>query len=299
MYGGNNAGGNTVTTNITVNDGTMTNIYGGGNQANSGTSNIEFNAGSSLKVFGGGNQAGVTTTNVTINDGEISEIYGGSNNSGDVTTVNIIIEDGEITNVYGGGNLARVIGNTYVDINGGAFEGNVYGGGNQGVVKGSSYVTITDATIEGSAYAGGNGLTATLEGNTNISVDGDTTIGNEYSTAPASGCVFGGGNQAYTGLEANNNSASTVNIAGGTIYGNVYGGANTSVVYGNTIVNIGNAAIVNNPALEKDDIHIYGHVFGGGEANASGSEIYDWYFISVTQGTHIDVNAANYTNFFF
>ena len=52
-----------------------------------------------------------------------------------------------------------------------------------------------------------------------------------------------------------------------------------------------------NNTLDREDIHIYGHVFGGGEANEAGSEIYDWLFISVTQGTEINVNAQNYSNF--
>ncbi len=297
IYGGNNAGGNTVTSNIIFNGGQNNTIYGGGNRANGGTSNITINGGESSTVFGGGNNAGVTTTNILFNDGTITDIYGGSNNTGDVTTANVTVEDGSINNIYGGGNLAKVTGNTYVDVNGGNIRLNVYGGGNQGVVKGSSFVTISDATIGGSAYAGGNGLTATLEGNANISIDGETTIGSVDGKAPTSGCVFGGGNQAYTGLEANNNSISTVNIAGGTFYGNIYGGANTSVVYGNTIVNIGSNAISNDSSLTKSDIHVFGHVFGGGEANASGSEIYDWFFISVTEGTHIDIDASGYNNF--
>ena len=36
---------------------------------------------------------------------------------------------------------------------------------------------------------------------------------------------------------------------------------------------------------------------GGGVANAEGSEIYDWYFISVTEGVVINIDANNYDNF--
>lgn len=321
LYGGNNAGGNTVSSNITFNGGTATNIYGGGNQANSGTSDIEINGGSVGTIYGGGNNAGLTTSNVEVNSGTVGTVYGGSNNTGDVTTTNVdingstgtitavygggnraqvgttnvTIEAGTIGNVYGGGNLAQITGNSTVDINGGTINTNVYGGGNFGVVAGSSYVTITDATILGSAYAGGNGSTATLLGNANITVDGNTVIGTNNSVAPTSGCVFGGGNQAATGA-VDNSVTSTVNIAGATIYGNVYGGANTSVIYGNTVVNIGKD-VPNINDLNKDDIFIKGHVFGGGEANASGSEIYDWDFISVTQGTNININADTYTDF--
>ncbi len=322
VYGGNNAGGNTISSTINIMNGTATNVYAGGNQANSGSAYIVQTGGTVTTMFGGGNNAGLNGSTITINNGNVGTIYGGSNNSGTVSTTNVTVNNvsspisdifgggnkaqvgttsvtfnnGTVGNIYGGGNLAQCTGNTVVDINGGTVNTNIYGGGNMGVVAGSSTVTITDATILGSAYAGGNGSTAILQGSTSITVDGNTVIGTSSSVPPHTGSVFGGGNQAATGVQANNNSQSTVNIAGGTIYGNVYGGANTSVIYGSTDVNIGTTADPNN-TLDRDDIHIYGHVFGGGEANAAGSETYDWFFISVTQGTEINVNAQNYTNF--
>ena len=323
IYGGNNAGGNTVNSTINFTGGTATDIYGGGNQATSGTSNVNITGGTATTVYGGGNQAGLTTSNVHVTTGNVTNVYGGSNNSGLVTTANVQIDNtssaitaiygggnnaqvgstnvvfnnGTVNNIYGGGNLAQVTGNTLVDVNGGTINQNIYGGGNYGVVTGNSNVTITNATVLGSAYAGGNGSSATLQGNTNITIDGATVIGTNNSVPPASGSVFGGGNQAYTGTQANNNSTSTVNIMSGTIYGNVYGGANTSVIYGNTVVNIGKDTIANNSNLVSGNLFIKGHVFGGGEANASGSETYDWFFISVTEGTHISVDANTYNSF--
>lgn len=322
IYGGNNAGGNTVTSNIDMNDGIITTIYGGGNQANGGESHVDISAGNITSVFGGGNSAGLNESNVFVTGGTVTDIYGGSNNSGKVDETNITVDNlagtisniygggnraevgdtnvtfnsGTVTNIYGGGNLAKATGGTIVDINGGTIT-NIYGGGNQGVVSGSSSVTITDATILGNAYAGGNGSTATLEGNTNITIDGNTTIGSSSSVAPNAGCVFGGGNQALTGTQDNNNSTSNVNIVGGKIYGNVYGGAKFSVIYGNTVVNIGQTAYTSQN-LKKDDIDIKGHIFGGGEANSSGSsDIYDWSFISVTEGVNIAIDADTYSNF--
>ena len=321
VYGGNNAGGNTVTSYIDVNSGTITTIYGGGNNANSGTSNVNIDGGTVTTIFGGGNNAGLTTSHVLINGGNVTDVYGGSNNTGTVTaanvnidttgtissvygggnraqvgSTNVVVDAGTIGNIYGGGNLAAITGNTVVDINGGTINTHVFGGGNYGTVGGNSTVTITDATILGNAYAGGNGSSATLEGNTNITIDGNTTIGTSSSTAPDSGCVFGGGNQAVTGTQANNNSTSSVNIVGGTFYGNVYGGAKFSVIYGNTIVNIGQTAYTSSN-LTKTNIYVKGNVFGGGEANSSGSEIYDWSFISVTQGVNISIDADTYQNF--
>ena len=321
VYGGNNAGGSTLTSHITTNGGNITSVYGGGNQANGNVSNITVNNGTITTVFGGGNNAGLTTSNVNILGGNVTDVYGGSNNTGTVTTTNVnidtsgtisnvygggnraqvgttnvIIDDGTIGNIYGGGNLAQVNGNTIVDINGGTVNANVFGGGNYGAVGGNSTVTVTDATVLGNAYAGGNGSTAIVSGDVNITVDGNTVVGSTSSVAPNAGCVFGGGNQAATGNPNANDSTSSVNIVGGTIYGNVYGGAKFSVIYGNTIVNIGKTAFTNQN-LNKTDIDIKGNVFGGGEANSSGSEIYDWSFISVTKGVNITIDADTYNNF--
>ena len=320
VYGGNNEGGNTINSNIDFRTGIATNVYGGGNAANGGVSDITISNGTITNLFGGGNSAGLNESNIYIANGSFTNIYGGSNNSGLVSETNIIIDDttnnvtsvygggnrasvgdinleindGTFTNIYGGGNLAESTGDVILDINGGTINNNIYGGGNYGIVDGETNVTLTDTTILGSAYAGGNGSTATVFGNTNITVDGNTIIGTNQSVPPHSGSVFGGGNQAYTG-SSEDSVTSYVNIVGGTIYGNVYGGANTSVINGNTNVNIGYQAL-NGSELIKTDIYIKGHVFGGGEANASGSETYDWYFISVTEGTNIIVDGTSYND---
>lgn len=371
VYGGNNLGGTTVVTNIKFNNGTVESIYGGGNQAESTTTNIALNGGTSTNVFGGGNQAEVTTSNVNINGGtstniygggnqagvqttnlntttsttmNVTNIFGGSNQSGNVTKANIDIKAGTYTNiyggnnkggvttepiidisngtienvygggneavvtktkititggnindVYGGGNAAAITENTNLTITGGIIKHNTYGGGNYGVVNGSTNVVIQNGSIGGSAYGGGNGTTATVKGNTNIAVGGTTTIGTTACQKPSDCSLFGGGNAAATGDDTNNNSTANVELAGGTIFGNVYGGANTSVVYGQTKLNIG--AEVTDTNITKGNILISGTVFGGGEANASGSDDYDYTFISVTKAIEVLINGKDYTSF--
>lgn len=239
VYGGNNQGGTTQTTNVTINGGGVQDVYGGGNQAVSNLTNVNINGEVQKRVFGGGNQAGVNTnTNVTLIEATVGD--------------------------------------------------NVYGGGNEGTVKGNTYVRVKNSALNNSLYAGGNGSSAIVYGNVNLTMEGTT---NQVTNN-----VFGGGNQAATGTETSNNSTSTVNIAGGTIGKNVYGGANTSVVYGTTQTNIGYDA-VGDTTLEIGDIHIGGTVFGGGEANASGSEVYDFDFISVTVGIDIQINGNGHENF--
>ena len=246
-------------------------------------------------IFGGNNMGGVTSNaNINIDSGTIGNVYGGGNEA-EVGVPIVNIENATVNNVYGGGNQAQITGDTNVTITNSTIQTNIYGGGNQGEVSGNTEVLLTNSTILGSAYAGGNGATAIVNRNTTITVEGNTVIGSTSSTAPQSGCLFGGGNAAATGTESNGNSLATVNIVGATIYGNVYGGANTSVVYGKTDTNIGTNAVGNNN-LTESDINIGGTVFGGGEANASGDENYDFSFISVTGAIEIDIDGLNYLN---
>lgn len=244
-------------------------------------------------LYGGNNEGGITSTPVIkVNSGIIGNLYGGGNKAS-VGTTDVTIKDATINYVYAGGNAAGVARDTFLDIDNTTISNNVYGGGNEGIVSGNTKVLITDAKILGSAYAGGNGKTAVVYKNTEISVDGKTIIGTEESVPPATGSLFAGGNAAATGTEEVGNSVATVNIVGATIYGNVYGGANTSVVYGSTETNIGTKA-VNDDTLVEDNIYIKGTVFGGGEANASGSEVYDWTFISVTAAINVNIDGTGY-----
>ena len=266
VYGGNNAGGNTISTNVTYIKGTSQAVYGGGYNAVSGSTNVRVLNGTITSLFGGGNLADVTETDV--------EVTGGL-----------------FTNIYGGGNRADVTANTSVAIENATINNSVFGGGNQGEVGGNSDINVKNATVNVSAYAGGN--EADVKGNTTITIEGSTTIGSESTQVPY-GSVFGSGNSAGTGSSSSTKTA-TVNIVGGTIYGNVYGGANTSVVNGVANVNIGTLA-VNKSGLTEGNIWIKGTVYGGGESNASGSPEYDYTAISVTEGINININGDGYAN---
>ena len=319
IYGGGNEA-NSTTTNITINrlTGTTSNVYGGGNQASVGTSNVTIKNNVRINnVFGGSNQAGTVTTSrvnlpYTSPGPTIDAIYGGNNQGGTTTNANVDINCGTIGSIYGGGNYAET-GSTNTSVKRASVSGNIFGGGNRAAVTSSSTLTldtagvtgnvfgggnlgtigtntsvsVTDSTIGGSLFAGGNGSSATVYGNTLLNVDGTTIVTNH---------VFGGGNAAQTGTEESNSSTSIVNIAGLTCGGNVYGGANTSVLYGIADVNIGKN-VCTNSLLKRGDINIAGTVFGGGEANASGSTVYDFSFISVTTGITIDIDAQGHSNF--
>ena len=320
--GGDNA--LSTTSNVTINSGTVLSVFGGGNEAGLTTSNVTILAGNIGDVFGGSNESGnITTANVTIGSttttpaidnvyggnnlggvttnanvttvsGNIGTIYGGGNNAV-VGSTNVSITNTTATDIYGGGNAAGVNTNTILDINSSTVSNNIYGGGNEGVVEGSTSVFITGSHIQGNAFAGGNGSTAVVYGNSTITIDGNSEVGTASSEAPNGGCVFGSGNAASTGLADTGGSVAKVNIVGGKIHGNVYGGPKMAVVYGTTETNIGTSA-VNINGLTEDDIVISGTVFGGGESNASGSTTYDWTFISVTEGISVNIDGTGYEN---
>lgn len=261
VYGGGNQA-NTGSSNITLNNNSsvITSIYGGGYASDVTTVNIILNNGNASSVYGGSNNSGtITTSNILVNDGTFNIIYGGNNAGGLTENANIQVLGGRVTDIYGGGNNAEtnnpivqvnnatiegsiygggnnasVRNNTNVQLTNATVKGNVFGGGNNGKVFGNTNVNIKSSTINKSAYAGGNGTSAVVSLNTNITVHGSSHI---------LGHVFGGGNAAATGSLANNNSQGSVNITGGIIEGNVYGGANTSVLYGETTVNIGYKAV--------------------------------------------------------
>lgn len=275
-----------VLTMQSVNDFTLSYLFSG---SDSMGNNVESTSGIKIDYVYGGNNIGGScdNSNVNIISGKIGNIYGGGNKAV-VNNPKVNITGGNIINdVYGGGNQAKILTDTNLDVLGGNIGGSIYGGGNAGEVLGNTDIYISGASIDKSVYAGGNGMTATVYGNTLLNIDNSSVIRKH---------VFGGGNAAMTGKEDSNSSLSLLNIAGATISGNVYGGANTAAIYGIVKVNIGKNVVTKNNLIVSD-IDIGGTVFGGGEANSSGSEIYDYSFISVTKGINIKIDASNHDKF--
>lgn len=333
LLGGNNLGGVTDVALVDLTKGEYGTIYGGGNKAVTNNPSVSL---SKVKVrdtvYGGGNEALITTdtivditdnstilgsvygggnagvvndgTSVAITESTVNNVYGGGNKGEVLKNTNVTINNSTILeNIYGGGNEAAINKNTIVNISTSKITNNVFGGGNNGLVLGTTSTLITNSSIGSSVYAGGNGNTAIVAGNNLINVEGNTTVTNHIfggGNAAASGC-----NQDITDKEGNvvfvcnnpNASKSEVNIAGAIINGNVYGGANTSVVYGESFVNIGISTIDSSYNLNKGNIQIKGTVFGGGEANASGSPDYDFEFISITKGININIDASNHDTY--
>ena len=186
------------------------------------------------QVFGGGRDGHVrNSTHVIINNGTIGQAYAEYNTA--ANDINKESQRRNCGNVYGSGSgmgtwngtnhgtsSGSVTRNTTVDINGGTIYGNVYGGG--------AMSSVGPPKIGANAvYAAENWSKCTVNIN-----GGNIGVGTDFSTYGYGGCVFGAsrGGDLTTGeqsVEGNlDNYATTlwneVNIKGGTIAGDVYGG---------------------------------------------------------------------------
>lgn len=280
------------------------NVYGGGNEANVNGTTVSVSIESTAQnVYGGGNLGQVTEDTEVIIDNSIikNNVYGGGSGSalesdGSKGTVgrNVDLEirnASEIQNqAFGGGQgvTALVKGNVLVDFKENSQIANdIYGGGDNGQVDGSTEVHISSSSVGGSAYAAGNGASAKVLNNSYIVTEGLTQIGKS---------IFGGGNAAETGAEGDKVLA-IVDIAGAVVGENVYGGANSSIINGSTVTNIGAKAIDNYYGVEKGleigKIEIAGTVFGGGES-MTGEDSFDYESISVTERILINIDGNGY-----
>ena len=154
-----------------------------------------------------------------------------------------------------------------VTIDGGTIRSCVYGGGEQGIVTGNTHVTINGGTIGtavgtigsggyyfGDVYGAGYGSDETADNATtynNDSTAARTALSLKWTADYLAGRVLGN---------------ATVDLLGGTVNGNVYGGGSMAFVgyernstSGNTYVNVGSTSQYDNPALGPT---LNGSVFG-------------------------------------
>lgn len=252
---------------VNVSAGTIRgNVYGGGNMASvgvdkngtrangkcfvtvsGGTIGDLDNTGLNAHVFGGGKgfpvdseqtrnlYANVNSTEVTISGGSIKgSVYGGGAYSHVLDSTDVIITQNahigtagsdSYGNVFGGGrgNLynfeaGRVASNTQVVMDNGTVLGNVYGGGELGVVNQNTDVYISAGTV---GAIGSTWKDATT----------DHSLPYDSIYHVQGGSVFGGGKGDLSNREFGLVKGNTdVNISGGKVYMNVYGGGEMASV---------------------------------------------------------------------
>lgn len=176
-----------------------------------------------------------TTINVYGNS-KVYRIYGGAFTSGYKTDSEIgfftqrgnvyinVYEDATVTSDIrgGGGSLCSVDAKVSIHVHDNAHVAKIYGGARGGNSTKSAYVKSTEITIEDNAHVSGN--------------------------------VYGGGSydEEYANVYTQVLGSTTVNIKGGTLEKNVYGGGDNDTVNSTNVTISGTA-------------NVKGDVFGGGE----------------------------------
>ena len=222
---------------VTVNSGTVRDVFGCNYVNGAPTSTVTVNINNSVtrNVYGGGNLASYTgSPAVYINNGTVGgNVFGGGEGSTAVVTGVPSVTVGDLTvgheayvatvtgDVYGGGNAANVNTGTPVVLvqKCNTRVNNVYGGGNAANVP-ATHVTVTGGTIN-QVFGGGHGdkdsnpqKEANVTGSTSVTINGGTITQ-----------VFGGSNSKGS---IGGTPSVTVNKSGSCsmVISEVYGGGN-------------------------------------------------------------------------
>ena len=257
--GGQSDGQDVLNNIVTINDGTITNVYGGkavsswitsdcgdakGNQVTIGGGAVSGSVygGYSEKGTAGGTTAEegnkVTITSGTVGTSEDNNVYGGWSNRGEASfnQVSISKEAEAATTLSGSVYGGRVInGNgaakgNKVTVSGGTVGRNVYGGSGSGsgTVSGNT-VEIENGTVSGSVY-GGNGYSGVVGGD---DADAGNKVAISGSATEIGGALYGG----YANSDGGQAKFNTVTFSGKSVGGSVWGGygSGTSSAIGNSV----------------------------------------------------------------
>ena len=351
VYGGSNEADITGNVTLNINGGTITNVYGGSKGATDkgadikddgsgtmGTVTLNLTGGTITNAFGGSNINGNIDSLITVNVNEdesldsacalhITNIYGASNlafykpkDSSNIISpvVNIHhIKAGSAIagNVYGGGKgaksifntngtikiidsseMGRCISNPQVNLGDENAEhfvkihGNVYGGGALSYVKGYTEVNMFNANdtairtvVEGSIFGAGQGYVGDLKAaritdsavvnliggrvETNVygggelaQVKGDAKVRIQQGNAIIAGNLFGAGKGDKADVAYGGAKNTLVNMYGGTVQGNLYGGGELSSVDTVTVAISGGTL---GELKAANALTMKGNVFGG------------------------------------
>ena len=255
----------------------------------------EDSAYSGIYMGGYGTGAGTNTRDrshryMVVEGGLIANAIGGlkiTNNSN--VNTKLYVKGGEIYNIVGGAGVSTTYEDRYIQITGGTIRYSVNGGSNGVHASGSGQdgrITNCDTLV----YIGGNaqiGTTSTLSqslygveagcvlgaGNGNSRVANSGSVNTTHiiinDEAHILNSVYGGGNYGIVGTSGRTTGTTKIEILGGTIDGNVYGGANQNNIYGSTAIDMKNG-------------QVKGAIYGG--SNTSGT-ISTTTTINVTGGT--------------
>mgnify|MGYP000859280905 CR=1 FL=1 len=253
-YYGNKTENNELTVTGTQGGGTLDAAYAGKTAGTAGgsennTVNVELENGKITDVYGGfigdaANGAVVTGNHVNMKKGEAKNLSGGyTSGTGDVTKNDVTVTDGTVTGDVRGGHTAGAgnVSENEIRITGGSVTGDVRGGHTTGAGNVSENdVAVTGGTVTGNVYGGYTTGTGDVTGGS-VTLTGGTITGDVYGgyttgTGATTGNTVNLGNDGRARMRRDTTSL-TPSMADGTNLSAVtlYGGSNAGDVTGNTL----------------------------------------------------------------
>ncbi len=285
VYGGGDAANVVGTGKVQLDKGFVNNIYGGGNAADVVNTDVVINGGQATMAFAGGHgdktsepqkEANVSgDAHLTIHGGTVAKAFAGSNSKGTITGSQLvtIVKDANalaelhVAEVYGGGNQADGKAGTFdIGCTGSDTEGigDLFGGAREANITGNIAFTIEGGKIN--RIFGGNNVSGNVAGSITVNIAENTT---KYNCGLHAGYVYGGGQDAAY-APTTPGAYPAVNIIGGTIANDVFGGGLGA-----------GATVTSNPTVTISGGSIGNNVFGGGSlAETKGEPT-----VNVTGGT--------------
>uniref|UniRef100_UPI00307E91FD beta strand repeat-containing protein n=1 Tax=Victivallis vadensis TaxID=172901 RepID=UPI00307E91FD len=189
VFGGSLAG-RVGTSNIYVQDSSISAVYGGGQSfqaldgtftgSTTGTANVYVSGGEIGEVFGGADGVGSTVgaANVMIAGGTVRSVYGGGVNGASTATSNVTITgNADVTTAYAGG-LSSDVENATLTVSGPDVQVyKVYGGGSLASTVCNSELKIENGATVNYVYGGGDSNGHNVTGSMNVTVS-DSTVSN-------------------------------------------------------------------------------------------------------------------------
>ncbi len=293
-------------------------VFGGGEYALvGGDASVEINAAAAggrptvgHSAYGGGSDAQVTgNSSVKMLRGTVGScLYGGGYGLNSVSgSAGVTVEGGNIgLHVYGGGALGKVTGKTDVKVQGGEITGCVFAAGEgsatdaeAGRVSGGTSVTMSGGAVSRGVYGGGNmgivGTGTAIPGDNAASEEGASTVMTHVvMTGGTVKRIFAGGAGKGSDINVSDGGAgdagdsiqgavfgsTSLEISGGTVNGNAFGGSNYAFVSGNTSVNVSGTASV------------AGSVFGGSNLNRDPTAGFDMTSFLVKGQSNVTVDGS-------
>ena len=313
VYGGSLAG-RTGTSNIYVQDSSISAVYGGGQSfqaldgtftgSATGTANVYVAGGEIGEVFGGADGAGSTvgTANVLIAGGTVRSVYGGGVNGASTATSNVTITgSADVTTAYAGG-LSSDVENAALTISGPDVQVyKVYGGGSLASTVGNSVLTLENGATAGYVYGGGDSAGHNVTGSMNVTIS-DSTVSNVlYGIGRSSLSCDGTINVTnsdiamfYVGTYSKNGSG--VNHITGTVTANL-----TDVRIGNQLIVAGRLGGTRNMDVSIHEVIVNADNSDLGSGNVMLGGFIEHEGVDFADGTHtltvdrVEFNAVNGT----